>query len=213
MRAGGMRTAARVLSSTRFFVALRIRLRRHRRDARARARFESCMRGVATVPASRASRTAALRSARSPRVARPSPAGQTRARRPAPLATGYCTRAEAKRWWGRASHPERRPGQRHDASVPVTTGELLIDGEPLDHPDGLVAMLHKPRGSRVRTTLVRDPTCTTSSPHGGARNPTVEAVGRPDKDTTGLLLLTDDGELLHRLTSPKKDVQDVRAGG
>ena len=39
-----------------------------------------------------------------------------------------------------------------------------------------------------------------------ARNPTVEAVGRLDKDTTGLLLLTDDGELLHRLTSPKKDV-------
>lgn len=38
------------------------------------------------------------------------------------------------------------------------------------------------------------------------RNPGVEAVGRLDKDTTGLLLLTDDGSLLHRLTSPKKDV-------
>ena len=38
------------------------------------------------------------------------------------------------------------------------------------------------------------------------RNPGVEAVGRLDKDTTGLLLLTDDGDLLHRLTSPKKDV-------
>ena len=38
------------------------------------------------------------------------------------------------------------------------------------------------------------------------RNPSVEAVGRLDKDTTGLLLLTDDGVLLHRLTSPKKDV-------
>jgi 16S rRNA pseudouridine516 synthase len=42
-----------------------------------------------------------------------------------------------------------------------------------------------------------------------ARNPRVEAVGRLDKDTTGLLVLTDDHDLLHRLTSPKHHVGKV----
>ena len=89
----------------------------------------------------------------------------------------------------------------------MTTGELLIDGEPPDHPDGLVAMLHKPPGFVCSHDAREGPNVYDLLPaRWRARNPTVEAVGRLDKDTTGLLLLTDDGELLHRLTSPKKDV-------
>ena len=44
---------------------------------------------------------------------------------------------------------------------------------------------------------------------GGGAAAGVQAVGRLDQDTTGLLLLTDDGPLLHKLTSPKKNVPKV----
>ena len=42
-----------------------------------------------------------------------------------------------------------------------------------------------------------------------ARNPQVTSIGRLDKDTSGLLLLTDQSELVHRLTSPKHKVPKI----
>lgn len=80
---------------------------------------------------------------------------------------------------------------------------VRVDGEPLDTAHGLLAALHKPVGV----------TCSTKDPgrlvydllpsRWKARDPIVSPVGRLDKDTSGLLLFTDDGQLLHRLTSPK----------
>ena len=93
--------------------------------------------------------------------------------------------------------PPSRGGHRlpHDA--------IRIDGAALDHPPGLLAALHKPVGV----------TCSTKDPgrlvydllpsRWTARDPIVSPVGRLDKDTSGLLLFTDDGQRLHRLTSPK----------
>ncbi|QJE74216.1 pseudouridine synthase [Aerophototrophica crusticola] len=88
----------------------------------------------------------------------------------------------------------------------VEHAEVRLDGEPLDPPQGLVAMLHKPAGY----------TCSTNDPgrivYGllpdrfQHRNPIVAPVGRLDRDTTGLLLLTDDGALLHRIISPKSSI-------
>ena len=80
---------------------------------------------------------------------------------------------------------------------------IRFDGEALDAPPGLLAVLHKPVGVTCSTKdpgrLVYD----LLPPRWRARDPIVSPVGRLDKDTSGLLLFTDDGQLLHRLTSPK----------
>jgi 16S rRNA pseudouridine516 synthase len=85
--------------------------------------------------------------------------------------------------------------------------ELRVDGEPLDPPAPLTLVMHKPvgvvcshdddEGALVYGLL---------PPRFGRRNPALSTVGRLDKETSGLLLLTDDGGLLHRLISPKKAV-------
>ena len=80
---------------------------------------------------------------------------------------------------------------------------IRFDDEALDAPPGLLAVLHKPVGVTCSTKdpgrLVYD----LLPPLWKARDPIVSPVGRLDKDTSGLLLFTDDGQLLHRLTSPK----------
>ena len=81
--------------------------------------------------------------------------------------------------------------------------QLLIDGARLDPPQGVVLMLHKPCGY----------TCSTRDPNQVVydllparfrlRNPIIAPIGRLDRPTSGLLLLTDDGQLQHRITAPK----------
>lgn len=91
-----------------------------------------------------------------------------------------------------------------DADVPHES--IRIDGDPLDSPPGLTLMLHKPAGYTVSTT---DPGRTVYAllpPRFLHRKPLVAPVGRLDRDTTGLLLMTDDGQLLHRLTRPRGHV-------
>ncbi len=81
--------------------------------------------------------------------------------------------------------------------------DVRIDGEPLDPPQGLVLMLHKPVGYTCST---RDPgriVYDLLPPRFRHRSPLLSTVGRLDRDTSGLLLLTDDGALLHRITAPK----------
>ncbi len=85
--------------------------------------------------------------------------------------------------------------------------QVTVDGETLDHPDGLVVALNKPlgyvcshddgEGKRAYDLL---------PPRWLDRNPRLESIGRLDRDTTGLILLTDDHQLVHRLTSPKHHV-------
>ncbi len=87
--------------------------------------------------------------------------------------------------------------------------QIRFRGEELDAPAPLVIMLNKPD----------DFTC--SREDGGsiiydllperfaARNPGLEPVGRLDKDTTGLLLMTDDGKLLHKIIHPKSNCLKV----
>ncbi len=81
--------------------------------------------------------------------------------------------------------------------------QVRIDGEALDPPPGLTALLHKPVGytcsSRDSGRLVYE----LLPPRFRRRLPLLSTVGRLDKDTSGLLLLTDDGALLHRIVSPK----------
>jgi len=96
--------------------------------------------------------------------------------------------------------------------IPVTPdlpGRMAIDGQPLDPVPGLVMMLNKPLGmtcSRKEDgALVYD----VLPPRWRRRDPAISTIGRLDKQTTGLLLLTDDGDLLHRVISPRRHVAKV----
>lgn len=86
---------------------------------------------------------------------------------------------------------------------------IRIDGEPLDPPQGLLLMLHKPVGhvcsTRDKGRLIYD----LLPPRYRLRDPVLSTVGRLDRDTSGLLLLTDDGALLHRIISPKSELPKV----
>lgn len=83
---------------------------------------------------------------------------------------------------------------------------LRVSGEDLDPLPGMVLMLHKPVGvtcsRKEQGTLVYD----LLPPRWRVRDPALSTVGRLDKETSGLLLLTDDGDMLHRIISPKRHV-------
>lgn len=81
--------------------------------------------------------------------------------------------------------------------------DILVDGHPLDPPSGAVILLHKPVGY-VCSTSDRPPLVyELLPPRFLERDPLMAPVGRLDADTSGLLLLTDDGPLNHQLTSPR----------
>ncbi len=87
--------------------------------------------------------------------------------------------------------------------------EILFRGEELDPPAPLVIMLNKPDGY---TCSSEDPGSTIYDllPERYAhRNPGLNPIGRLDKDTTGLLLMTDDGKLLHKIIHPKSNCLKV----
>jgi 16S rRNA pseudouridine516 synthase len=91
----------------------------------------------------------------------------------------------------------------------VSHEDIRIDGEPLDPPAGLLLMLHKPVGYTCST---KDPgriVYDLLPPRFRLRSPMLSTVGRLDRDTSGLLLLTDDGALLHRIVSPKAHLPKV----
>jgi 23S rRNA pseudouridine2605 synthase len=84
-------------------------------------------------------------------------------------------------------------------------GRVAVDGRLLEDPEErVVYALHKPVGvlSTARDTHGR-PTVVGLVPAGGLR---LYPVGRLDADTSGLILLTNDGELAHRLTHPRYEV-------
>ena len=91
----------------------------------------------------------------------------------------------------------------------VEPARLRIDGVPLDPLPGFMLMLHKPAGYTCSTqdagALVYD----LLPSRFRLRSPTLATVGRLDRDTTGLLLMTDDGALLHRVVSPRSHLPKV----
>jgi 16S rRNA pseudouridine516 synthase len=86
---------------------------------------------------------------------------------------------------------------------------IRIDGEPLDPPPGLVLMLHKPVGYTCSTKDPGRVVYDLLPPRLRRRSPSLSTVGRLDRDTSGLLLMTDDGTLLHRIVSPKTHLPKV----
>ena len=99
---------------------------------------------------------------------------------------------------------ERRPEMKFDADSAC----VFVDGEALDCAEKRYFMLHKPAGVLSATEDLRQETVLDLLP-AAYRNMGLFPVGRLDKDTTGLLLLTNDGDFAHRVISPKKHVPKV----
>ena len=85
---------------------------------------------------------------------------------------------------------------------------VTVDGEPIGGKKRMVVMLNKPAGFVTSTEDPRDKTVMELLPKEYAHQD-LKPVGRLDKATEGLLLFTNDGDLLHRLISPKKEVPKV----
>ena len=100
--------------------------------------------------------------------------------------------------------PEKDNSRKVDPAVQ----EICLDGEVLGGKRRVVIMLNKPEGYVTATEDKTERTVMELIPQE-YRNMDVKPVGRLDKATEGLLLFTNDGDLLHRLISPKKEVPKV----
>lgn len=82
---------------------------------------------------------------------------------------------------------------------------ILVDGTPVSYRKFQYLMLHKPAGCVTATEDAQDKTVMDYLPSNRRKH--MSPVGRLDKDTEGLLLITDDGELNHFLLSPARHVE------
>jgi len=99
---------------------------------------------------------------------------------------------------------EEQPAK--STSQKVGAGSVKIEGEPLDHPDGLTLIYHKATGSVCSHKETGLLIYADFPERWSSRKPPLSSVGRLDKETSGLLILTDDGHLNHHLTSPKHHI-------
>lgn len=101
---------------------------------------------------------------------------------------------------------EDDPAQRLYIKADLTS-RMTVSGGPLDPPPGLlVIMLHKPLGVTCSHKETGQLVYSLLPERWRRRDPAISTVGRLDKETSGLLLMTDDGALLHRIISPKRHV-------
>lgn len=118
--------------------------------------------------------------------------------------SGLVTRSQAKdalkagRVWVNGS-----PVGDGSVKADPETDEIILDGRPVQG-GRVVLLMNKPAGYVTSTSDPRDPTVMELLPAQYRRR--VTPVGRLDKETEGLLLFTDDGDLAHRLISPKNQV-------
>jgi 16S rRNA pseudouridine516 synthase len=122
---------------------------------------------------------------------------------------GYCSRREVRDWLkaGRVSVAGK---VADDPGVKPSPAAVRVDGEPLDHPEGILLLVNKPLGLTCSHDPREAPLIYELLPaRWRERNPVVTSVGRLDKETSGLILLTDHTELVHRLTSPKHKVPKI----
>ena len=124
-------------------------------------------------------------------------------------ATGLWSRKEVKdlirqgRVWADGV-PAARPEDKYDPQ----TARIQVDGTDVDCAPFLYLMMYKPAGLLSATEDREQKTVLDLLPQH-LRRRGLFPVGRLDKDTTGLLLLTDDGNLAHELLSPKKHVDKL----
>ena len=95
------------------------------------------------------------------------------------------------------------------ARIAVTAdlpGRMTVAGLPLDPPAPLTLMMHKPLDVVCSHREAGRSVYELLPPRWRARIPALSSIGRLDKDTSGLLLITDDGPFLHRVISPRSHV-------
>lgn len=118
---------------------------------------------------------------------------------------GYCTRNELRKQLHRVNI-NGQPARKVDEKA--TAAEVTWDGQAVD-PDPLWILLHKPAGVTCSHRDVGELVFEMFPDRYLLRKPALSTVGRLDRDTTGALLLTTDGAALHRLTSPRSQVDKV----
>ena len=97
--------------------------------------------------------------------------------------------------------PDQRIAVTRDLSE-----RMRVQGKPLDPPPGLALMLHKPLGVTCSHKEAGPLVYGLLPERWRRRDPAISTIGRLDKDTSGLLLMTDDGNLLHRIISPRAHI-------
>jgi 16S rRNA pseudouridine516 synthase len=121
------------------------------------------------------------------------------------VALGYGTRKEAERIV-RQRRVKTAGGTVLRDTDAYDHHDVFVDGTPLEAPPGSVILLHKPVGY-VCSLNDRPPMIYELLPATfPKRTPVMASIGRLDADTSGLLLITDDGPLNHLLASPKSHV-------
>ena len=123
--------------------------------------------------------------------------------------TGLCSRREGKEWIRRGRVAVDGAAVT-DASLKFDPEavRLSVDGKPVSEPAHLYVMLNKAAGVLTAARDPRKPTVMDPLPEEWKRRG-LFPVGRLDRDTTGLLLLTDDGAFAHRVISPKSHVSKL----
>ncbi len=115
---------------------------------------------------------------------------------------GYGSRKETQRLIRSGVVTDDTGAVLSDSDLPPFE-RIRVRGEELDPPSPMVLMLNKPDGYTCSTEDPGDTIYHLLPPRYAQRNPGLNPIGRLDKDTTGLLLLTDDGKLLHKIIHPK----------
>ena len=120
---------------------------------------------------------------------------------------GYGTRKEAQRI-AKSGRVAVDGNVVTDATQSVDPVAVTLDGAPLDSPLGLLVALHKPVGYVCSHSDREGPRVFDLLPgQWMSRSPRPTTVGRLDKDSSGLVLVTDSGALVHALTSPRRHVE------
>ncbi|HET6435934.1 MAG TPA: pseudouridine synthase [Xanthomonadaceae bacterium] len=121
---------------------------------------------------------------------------------------GYGSRKEVARLF-REGRVTDAAGEVLYADDAVAHADVRLDGDALDPAPGMLLMLHKPLGTTCSTTDPGRVVYDLLPPRFRLRRPVLSTVGRLDRDTSGLLLMTDDGALLHRIVSPRTHLPKV----
>lgn len=120
---------------------------------------------------------------------------------------GYCTRRESKKFL-KMYEVCIDSTRVFDPSIKAYHNQISVENKPLDQ-EIVTIVMHKPSGyicshndsGRLIYTLLPERYID--------RNPKISTIGRLDADTTGIILLTNDGALNHKLSSPKNEVIKV----
>lgn len=120
---------------------------------------------------------------------------------------GYCSRSEAKKFL-RIYELYVKEIRVFDPSIKAYHNDIKVNNEALD-PETITILLNKPSGFICSHNDAGSLIYALIPQRWNRRNPKISTIGRLDVDTTGAIILTDDGALNHKLSSPKSDVSKI----